>query len=132
MYHWILRRQTQARLISWLLVAVFGLLALHPVHIHMLHDTGETPSPTQHWAQVHPTAVVDDLEGEPVGPTLEPISQKILKSSGFQILLVALLVGVALLPARSALRIRRPSLQTRPLNSLFRHRVPPLRAPPLV
>lgn len=132
MSHRNLHRRPQARLLSWLLILAFGLLTVKPVHVHMLHDADSARVDGQHLAHVHSAAVVDDFEANLGDHTLEPASQQILKSFGFQVLLLALLVGVLSMPTRSALMIRRRSSATLPLNSLLRHRIPPLRAPPLV
>lgn len=130
MHRWHPRQSDRGKSISWLLILAFALLALQPVHIHMAHHADSALSHSEHLAQVHPLAVLDGLASDLHDHTFEPLSDSILKSSGFQVPLLALLMGMMTLLPRLARAGVRPDPIVRPLTTLFRHRTPPLRAPP--
>lgn len=130
MHRWHPHQTGRGRSISWLLIWAFALLALQPVHVHMLHDGNGMADQCEHLAQVHPLACLDGLVADLHDHTFEPLAASTLKSSGFQAPLLALLIGVMmLLPRLAGVGVRSLTV-VHPLTSLVRHRIPPLRAPP--
>ena len=122
----------RGKIIGWLLVVAVAVLTCNPVHIHLLHDEGALTGDAAHVAHVHTLADFNHPIQSERGHTLDPLGGNTLKSSGFHVPLFALLLSVLLLsPPRTHTRRHRRSM-TRPNSSLFRHRTPPLRAPPQV
>lgn len=130
MRHWYFHRTARGRTIAWLLIVAFALLALQPVHVHMVHGADPASAHDAHSAEVHAVALLDQGVADRHDHTFTPLSDNVLKSSGFAIILPALLLGLfILLPRVTRLGTRRPESDP-PCTCLFRHRIPPLRAPP--
>lgn len=113
--------------IIWMLVAVFALLAVHPVHFHLWHNESSAAD-AEHVMQLHARADLDRAQLGDRAHTVDPLSSSTLKSSGFHLLWFAFLLGVLLLLPGKPPAPRVAAAAPRP--SLRRHELPPLRAPP--
>ena len=132
MKRWHPNTANRGKALSWLLITAVAVLTCNPVHIHLLHDAGAFAGDSTHVAHVHMLADLDHPAQSEGGHTLDPLAGNTLKSSGFHVPLFALLLSVLLLlPSRTRTHAY-PRPMTRPNSSLFRHRTPPLRAPPQV
>ena len=126
MMHAFLPILARRRLLSWLLSLSLIVMALQPMHVHVVHEQGMDGV---HVSQVHAVA-------EPDGPnsdsahTLDPFSDRTVKSFGFSVPLLALLFSLWLLLPPAVRTYRSVRSFKQPLFSIYRHRTPPLRAPP--
>ena len=121
--------------ISWILVAAMLALTLFPYHYHLHHD--DQPSPTSIGAQDHAIefhSVLDIVEADHQHDdhTIDSSTDIALKSMGVQLPFIVLILSL-LLPLPSFTRVdrRRYVSASHKLPNAYRHKVPPLRAPPL-
>lgn len=121
-----LRILAHRRLVSWLLTLSLVVMALQPMHIHVMHKPG---TDGVHVSQVHAVAEHDDPDLDSAH-TLDPFSDQTVKSSGFNVPLLALLFSVLLLLPLPVRTYRSARCFKQCLLSICRHRTPPLRAPP--
>ena len=123
--------------VSWTLVLTMLVWVLFPFHYHLHHHDHPSPktvSSQDHTIEFHSILGLDlgEAKHQTVDHTIDSSSGMIVKSIGVQLPFVALILFI-LLPLPPLTRLGRcyQTLSNLKLPNSLRHKVPPLRAPPL-
>jgi hypothetical protein len=119
---------------SWMLIVALVSTILFPQYYHMhhvddpvMHESGIQ----KHVIDIHSHAEINDISHNKDGHTVKTATDISLKTPGFQLPWVAILVTIfLLLPFLAQTGRQHPPPLLHRLPRFNRHKIPPLRAPP--